>query len=81
MDSRFISEHLVMSSIVIFLFFYTVIVILKPHFLYNRDGSLRQFGVGYKNKTVIPAWLLAIVLGILCYYLMLYISAFPKLLL
>lgn len=79
MNSRFVHEHIVMSSIVFFLFLYTIIMMIKPHFLYNKDGSLRQFGVGFKNKTVIPVWLLSIVLGISCYYLMLYYSAWPKL--
>jgi hypothetical protein len=40
---------------------------MKPPFLYNLDGSIRQFGVGYKNKTILPVWLLSFVLGILCY--------------
>lgn len=40
---------------------------MMPAFLYNNDGSLKQFGVGYKNKTILPVWLLAIVLGILSY--------------
>jgi hypothetical protein len=40
---------------------------MKPDFLYNKDGSIREFGVGYKNKTIFPVWLLSIVLGILCY--------------
>jgi hypothetical protein len=39
----------------------------KPSFLYNTDGSLRQFGVGYRNKTILPVWLLAIILGIVSY--------------
>ena len=40
---------------------------MQPAFLYNSDGSLRDFGVGYKNKTILPIWLLSIVLGILSY--------------
>jgi hypothetical protein len=40
---------------------------MKPSFLYNTDGSIREFGVGYKNKTIMPVWLVSIILGILCY--------------
>ncbi len=49
----------------------------KPAFLYNTDGSLREFGVGYRNKTILPMWLLSIVLGILIYIsLMYYVTYF-----
>ena len=47
-------------------------------FLYNNDGSLREFGVGYKNKTILPLWLFSIVLGILTYVLVLYYLTYPK---
>jgi hypothetical protein len=47
----------------IFIFFQCI----KPGFLYNKDGSLRQFGVGYRNKTILPVWLLSIILGIISY--------------
>ena len=40
---------------------------IKPQLVYNSDGSLREFGVGYRKKTVLPLWLLVLVLAILCY--------------
>jgi hypothetical protein len=55
-----------------------LILKLKPGFLYNHDGTLRTFGVGYKNKTVIPVWLLAIALAILSYLGILYYLIYPK---
>ena len=43
----------------------------------NEDGTLKPFGLGYTNKTVIPAWIVAIILGILCYYVvMVYFTFF-----
>jgi hypothetical protein len=47
---------------------------MNPSFLYNEDGSLREFGVGYSSKTILPIWLIAIILGILSYVTMYYIS-------
>lgn len=79
MNSKFIQKHILISSIFIYLSIYVFILTIKPAFLYNNDGSLREFGVGYKRKTVVPAWLLAIVLGIMSYYSMLYYSSWPKL--
>jgi hypothetical protein len=46
----------------------------NPSFLYNEDGSLREFGIGYSSKTILPIWLLAIILGILSYVTVYYIS-------
>jgi len=50
----------------------------KPYFFYNHDGSLKQFGIGYKNKTILPIWLFFIILGILCYLFVIYYCAWLK---
>jgi hypothetical protein len=55
-------------AILLFMFVYGIFYTLKPAFAYNDDGTLKPFGLGYTNKTVIPAWIVAIILGILCYY-------------
>lgn len=59
-------------SIVLFLFIFGLVQMLKPNFLYNKDGSIREFGIGYKNKTILPLWLFSIILGILTYVIVLY---------
>ena len=51
----------------------------KPAFLYNSDGSIREFGVGYKNKTIMPIWLLSLILGILSYTAIMYYVVHPRL--
>ncbi len=63
-------------TIVIFLFIilYTVVVYLKPEMIFNnRFDSLRQFGVGYKNTTIVPLWLVSILFAIISYFLVLYV--------
>lgn len=60
-------QNIPLISITLFLIIFGFIQLIQPAFLYNNDGSLREFGVGYKNKTILPVWLLSIVLGILCY--------------
>ena len=69
---RQFTRNTIFSSIVIFLVFFWLIQIIKPKFLYKNDGTLRDFGVGYKNKTILPLWLFSITLGILTYILVLY---------
>jgi quinol-cytochrome oxidoreductase complex cytochrome b subunit len=67
MNKTYIREHATLFAIVLFLIIFGFIQAMKPSFLYNADGSIREFGVGYKNKTIMPVWLLSIILGILCY--------------
>jgi|TARA_B100000927_G_scaffold291573_1_gene294508 hypothetical protein len=54
-------------AIVLFLIIFTFIHIQKPSLLYENDGSFRQFGVGYRKKTVVPIWLISIVVALLSY--------------
>jgi hypothetical protein len=51
---------------------------IKPSFLYNINGTLRDFGLGYEKKTILPAWLITFVLAILSYLAVLYYLAAPK---
>lgn len=54
-------------SIIIFLILFLVITWFKPSFLFNLDGSVREFGIGRKQKTIIPLWLVILVLSFLSY--------------
>jgi len=78
-DRLFMRKHLVSFAIILFVALYTLIVKIKPGFLYNNNGSLRLFGIGYKKKTIIPVWLVSITLAILSYLLILYYLVYPRL--
>ena len=69
-----IRNNLAGSAIVLYVIVFMLVQYMNPSFLYNEDGSLREFGVGYSSKTVLPIWLIAIVLGILSYLAVYYIS-------
>ena len=68
----FTRNNTTLVSIIIFLIIFGIMYILQPAFLYNKDGSIREFGVGYKNKTILPLWLFSIVLGILSYLVVIF---------
>jgi len=65
-------------AIILFLVVFYAINIAQPAFMYNEDGSFREFGIGYKKKTVIPAWLVAIIVAIFSYLGVLYYLTYPR---
>lgn len=75
----FVRNNINLVAIFIYITLFSVIIFSKPNFLYNKDGTLREFGVGTSKRTVFPAWLLAIILSLLSYFLVLYYLALPKL--
>lgn len=78
-NKNYIREHITLISIILFVFMFGIIVMIKPAFLYNKDGSVREFGIGYKNKTILPIWLLSLILGIVSYLIVMFYLASPKL--
>jgi hypothetical protein len=74
----YIRENITLVSVVMFIIIFGTIQMMKPACLYNRDGSIREFGIGYRNKTIFPIWLLSLSLGILCYLFVMYYVAYPR---
>ena len=74
----FTRNNIPLVSILLFIIIFALVQVFKPAFLYKDDGSIREFGVGYKNKTIMPVWLFSIILGILCYLFVLYYLAYPR---
>jgi len=66
--NKYIMSYNIFITLIIFVSIYSVIILMEPNFIYNNDGSLRQFGVGFKKRTVIPLWLISIILAILSYF-------------
>ena len=66
-------NHLTIS-ILLFVVLFAIIHLCKPSLLYNTDGSLRQFGIGYRKKTVVPLWLVVILLSIFTFSVSLYVT-------
>ena len=71
-DRRIVRNNKPFFAIILFLILFSFLNYLTPDFMYNEDGSLRQFGLGYKNKTIITGWLISIILAILSYLFVLY---------
>lgn len=63
----FLRTFQVHLAILLFLVLFGLLHVMKPSLIYNKEGGFRPFGVGYKHKTVLPAWVFAIILGMLSY--------------
>jgi len=79
MYKNYIRENITLVSVVLFIIIFGFIQMMKPACFYNKDGSIREFGIGYKNKTILPIWLLSLVLGILCYLAVMYYVTYSRL--
>jgi uncharacterized membrane protein YozB (DUF420 family) len=75
----FIRNNITITAITLFIIIFAAVHVLRPGCLYKQDGSIREFGVGTKNKTIMPIWLFSIVLGILSYLFVAYYIAYPRL--
>ena len=60
-------QNRLVVAIFLFLILFSLFHWLKPGFAYNELGGFRPFGVGYKNKTIFPVWVVAIILAIFSY--------------
>lgn len=76
LNKNLIKNNKVSIAIVIFLILFSIVHYLKPGLLYTKEGGFRNFGLGYRNKTIIPIWLVAIILGILSYLVVSYYLLF-----
>ena len=64
---QFIIKNINLVSVVVFLLLFALIMFIKPTIIFDSNGRPRQFGIGYKNKTILPLFLTVIILAILSY--------------
>lgn len=67
MNVRFVRLHKASCAIYIFLILMIMIHIIKPKIIYNEYGGFRIFGLSYRNKTILPIWIVSIILAIFSY--------------
>jgi hypothetical protein len=79
MYRAYIRKNITSVAIILFIIIFAAIQCLEPAFLYEKDGALRQFGLGSSKKTIVPIWFLTLILAMLCYLFVLYYIAAPKL--
>jgi|TARA_B110000881_G_C18194222_1_gene326320 hypothetical protein len=78
MNRNYLRKHSTSAAIIIFIVIFGIIQCCAPRFLYDEKGSIRPFGLGRRRKTIIPIWLLTIIIAILSYLAIVYYLAIPK---
>jgi hypothetical protein len=63
----FVYQYKLYIAVFIFLAAFLSVHTVKPSFVYNDEGGFRPFGLGYSHKTVVPMWVVAIILAIFAY--------------
>ena len=71
---QYIINNINLVSVVIFLLLFALIIFIKPTIIFDKNGRPREFGIGYKNKTILPLWLMVIILSIISYLFIVYIT-------
>lgn len=64
---KFINTRII-YSILFYVLLLILIVISKPSVIFNKDGSIKQFGMG-DNKTMFSLGVFTIVLAIISFYI------------
>jgi len=72
----FIHNNKILVSIILFILIFLIIILMKPTIIFDKNGKLREFGIGYKNKTILPIWLAIIIIAIFSYLGVLYFINF-----
>ena len=62
-----IRDNPVITAVILYSAIFFILQIGRPQYLYDHLGALKLFGIGYRNKTIFPIWILAIILAICCY--------------
>lgn len=66
---NYFRENNVLATFILFLFMFSLIIIYKPSFAFDKHGQIKEFGLGYTNKTVLPIWVLVIIFSVLSYFI------------
>ena len=64
-----ISHHKIQLSILLYTFTIATIWVIKPSILFNENGDLKEFGINRFNKTVLPFWIVVILVSVISYFI------------
>ena len=78
MLKQFFNKNITLVSIIFFIIMFILLIVIKPEIVFTKNGKPRDFGLGYKNKTILPIWLFVIILSIFSYLAVLFYIQFNR---
>ena len=78
MNRQYITKHIVTITSMLLCITILSIYFVQPIVICNEDGSLKEFGIGYNNKTVVPMWYCTLLLAIVIYTLIRLYIIYPR---
>tara|TARA_B100001093_G_scaffold475406_1_gene500951 strand:- start:222 stop:467 length:246 start_codon:yes stop_codon:yes gene_type:complete len=78
MLKQFFNKNITLVSIIFFIIMFILLIVIKPEIVFTKNGKPREFGLGYKNKTILPIWLFVIILAIFSYLAILFYIQFNR---
>jgi hypothetical protein len=76
--SLYIKNNIISISSILLTLCVVFIYKNQPGFIYNLDGSYKDFGLGKRSKTVFPIWFCILVMAILIYTLLRFLIILPR---
>lgn len=63
-----VRNHKVSVASMLFLLVFIVLHIMEPSIIFDETtGEYRQFGVGYRHKTILPIWFVVLLVAVFSY--------------
>tara|TARA_A100001015_G_scaffold306652_1_gene401292 strand:+ start:4304 stop:4546 length:243 start_codon:yes stop_codon:yes gene_type:complete len=67
-----VKKNILLFTVILFLSLFSIFVYFKPNTVFDKDGSPLNFGLGYTKKTILPIWLIVIIISIISYLFILF---------
>lgn len=72
-----VKKNIILSTVILFLSLFAIFIYLKPNTVFDKDGSPLKFGLGYTKKTILPIWLIVLILSIISYlFILFYVNSY-----
>jgi quinol-cytochrome oxidoreductase complex cytochrome b subunit len=72
MMKNIVKKNILLFTVILFLSLFSFFVYFKPNTVFDKDGSPLNFGLGYTKKTILPIWLIVIIISIISYLFILF---------
>ena len=79
MNRSFVRRNIPLFALALYIILYGVLIFSKPSLIYDKNDCLRNFGRGYTTRSILPVWLLSIIIAILSYFAVMYYVTYPDL--